>query len=171
MQDSSACQYPNLAVSPNMRPAESEATVPAPQSEGCRGQGFGGSGVQALGAPRGYLAYIYCIVSMLQALTHIQIRLNDCANDMFRSLEACTSILDSVYTVIHTYTVLANKADAGGCLLWIHTHTLHWLWHWSRTRVLLNPRRSNCMLDGDYVGAIRTCVDVPVPGTPMERSR
>ena len=85
-------------------------------------------------------------------------------------LEASNLIMDSVDILLRNYTVLANRADAKDppCLLWSLTPTFHWLWHWSRKSALLNPRRSNCMLDEDYVGVIKTCVAASVSGTPME---
>ena len=32
----------------------------------------------------------------------------------------------------------------------------------------LNPRRSNCMIDEDYVGVVKNCVAASASGTSME---
>ena len=43
----------------------------------------------------------------------------------------------------------------------------HWFWHWGQRARYLNPRKTNAMLDEDYVGKIKVLVHSCSPGTEL----
>ena len=76
-------------------------------------------------------------------------------------------LMNSVDKMLELYSRLANFADADDLLLWNVTPKFHYVWHWSRRAVFLNPRRSNCRIDEDFVGLVKVCVSSCCEGTSM----
>ena len=68
------------------------------------------------------------------------------------------------------YFMLVNAADLEHRLFWNMTPKFHFFYHWARTAAFLNPRRSNCMQDEDYVGLIKVWSgvswDLPLQSLP-----
>ena len=50
------------------------------------------------------------------------------------------------------YQKLAFQSECNGQMLWSCPSKFHWLWHWARKAYFLNPRRTNCYIDEDFVG-------------------
>ena len=56
------------------------------------------------------------------------------------------------------YSLLANSADREQVLLFSVVPKHHWLWHLGERALLINPRKSCCLLDEDYVGHFKLLV-------------
>ena len=168
-EDSSDTQYTNLTISSFCDPRSPNSNYPHLKGRGAEVKDVVKPLLACWVHFREHITDNYDNVRlMLKAQVTIQETLTDHAMDLFLPPEASQGLMECVDRVLHHYTILANKADADNIALWNITPKFHWLWHWSRKSILLNPRRSNCMLDEDYVGVIKTCVAASVSGTPME---
>ena len=74
-----------------------------------------------------------------------------------------------IHSLLLEYSRLVNFAVAGGALLWAMVPKHHWLWHLGDRATLLNPRRGNCMIDEDYVGAVKEVVRSAAHGCPSHK--
>ena len=108
---------------------------------------------------------------MLERQIALQDILSDNSTECFLPVAAAQALMDHCDAILHCYTLLANKADrekvAQG-LLWNINPQFHWLWHWAQRSVYLNPRKSNCFIDEDFVGDIKEVVAASCAGTSME---
>ena len=115
------------------------------------------------------ITYEYSLVhKLLSTQLQIQDILSDHAQEIFLPALAASNLITWVDNFLHDYTLLANKADGDGELLWNITPKFHWLWHWAQKSIYLNPRRTNCMIDEDFVRHMKKCVASCTPGTAME---
>ena len=105
---------------------------------------------------------------VLLAQIDMQGILSDHADEVFLPEGAAIDLMGATDRFLGEYSKLVNKADSDGQLLWNLTPKYHWLWHWSRRSMFLNPRRANCMLDEDFVGHMKTIVASCVSGTALE---
>ena len=90
------------------------------------------------------------------------------SGSLFLPIAAAERFKKVVDDVLRLYTVLANKADGEGLLLWSVVPKHHWLWHLASKSAFLNPRAGCCMVDEDYVGQIKHIVASSVSGSSME---
>ena len=109
---------------------------------------------------------------LLSRQCEVQDILSDHSGNLFLPVAAAERFKKVVDDVLRLYTVLANKADGEGLLLWSVVPKHHWLWHLASKSALLNPRAGCCMVDEDYVGQIKHIVASSVTGsTTMKASR
>ena len=90
------------------------------------------------------------------------------STELFLPLPEVDEIMAATDIFLARYSALANIADAEARLLWNMVPKFHYAWHWSRRAIYLNPRRSNCAIDEDFVGLVKTCVASCCSGTPIE---
>eukprot|EP00959_Pyramimonas_sp_CCMP1952_P393914 8253747-Pyramimonas_sp.AAC.1 len=65
------------------------------------------------------------------------------------------------------YQKLAAAAESNGETLWNNPAKFHWLWHWSRKSMFINPSRTNTFIDEDFVGKMKTVVHSCAPGSSL----
>ena len=95
---------------------------------------------------------------MLKSMVVVQDHLHDHASDMFLPLDVCRDIMKHVDNFLVKYQECAFKAQEAGDLLFNNPTKFHWLWHWSRRSMFLNPTRTNTFVDEDFVGKMKTVV-------------
>ena len=96
-----------------------------------------------------------------QHLCEIHDILDEYSHDFFLPPDAADSLLHSVEEHLFQYGFLAHAADVRGDLLFTVAPKHHMMYHWGAKAKFLNPRRTACFIDEDYVkiikGIVRAC--------------
>ena len=112
------------------------------------------------------------IRDMLRSQVELQEVLSAYSRELFLPETEADKVIACVDDILFSYSKLANKADREGGdagLLWNVTPKFHWFWHWGQRAPLLNPRRSSCCLDEDFVGDVKEVVGASTASTPMQQ--
>ena len=109
------------------------------------------------------------ISEVLAHLCDMHVILTEYAKDTFLPIDAATEFRTLVELFLKKYSLLAKQADDYTDLLFAMTPKFHYLWHLAQRAQYLNPRKSNCALDEDYVGKCKVVVSSSVHGTPAHR--
>ena len=107
------------------------------------------------------------IRDMLKSLVGLQKILHDHSKDALLPLPVAHSFRTFVRDYLYNYSLLANSADREKVLLFSTVVKHHWMWHLGDRALLVNPRRSCCLLDEDYVGRMKEVVCSCAPGTAL----
>ena len=99
----------------------------------------------------------------------MQTILHDHRYEICLPLPVAKTFKDHVNSLSLNYQVLAATADSAKHLLWSQPTKFHWLWHLGDRCHLLNPRRSNTMLDEDFVGKMKDLVHACAAGTELHK--
>jgi hypothetical protein len=90
---------------------------------------------------------------------------------------AAESLRSKVHQWLREYSALASQSDREGKLLFALVPKHHYLYHLADRALWLNPRRSCCFVDEDFVGVLKNVVAASsfgsephhVPGKVMEK--
>ena len=104
---------------------------------------------------------------MLRALVDLQAILHDNRHLPMLPIAHALKFRDLVRGFLKDYALLANSADREKASLYALVPKHHWLWHLADRALFINPRRSCCLLDEDYVGKIKLVVASCAFGTPL----
>ena len=107
-------------------------------------------------------------VLVMEILTHqcdVQETLHNNRAEALLSLRDADQLACNINCILQKTTVLAARADKDKQLLWPIKPKSHWLWHLGQRARFLNPRKANCMVDEDFVGACKDIVQASVHGT------
>ena len=104
---------------------------------------------------------------MLRALVDLQAILHDSRHLPILPIAHALKFRDLVRGFLKDYALLANSADREKASLYSLVPKHHWLWHLADRALFINPRRSCCLLDEDYVGKIKLVVASCAFGTPL----
>ena len=89
------------------------------------------------------------------------------AKDLFLPVEAAEQLHRRVETFLQGYQELAHDAETAGQLRWSLPSKFHWFWHLGQKAKYINPRRTNCFVDEDFVGKIKGLVHSCAAGTEL----
>eukprot|EP00959_Pyramimonas_sp_CCMP1952_P276575 5781391-Pyramimonas_sp.AAC.1 len=103
------------------------------------------------------------------AMIKVQDLLHDYKEELFLPVEVSKRIMNHVDDFLLRYQKLASGADSNGEALWNNPAKFHWLWHWSRRSMFLNPSRANTFVDEDFVGKMKTVVHSCSAGSSLPR--
>ena len=115
---------------------------------------------------RGHPQY-EAINEVVTALCDVQQTLRAHARDMFLPQAAVDTLQTRIDDFLIGYQSLAAAAEASGELLWSNPSKFHSLWHLGDKGRYLNPRRTNCFVDEDFVGQIKGLVHSCAAGTEL----
>ena len=104
---------------------------------------------------------------MLQALCDAQEILQLHAALPILPLDVAKRFRNLIHLFLQLYSQLANAADREGVCLFAMVPKHHWLWHLGERSLLVNPRKSCCLLDEDYVGKVKQIVRSAAHGTAL----
>ena len=167
--NATATPYGNLTLSSSCNPGSPKEDFPSLKGKGAE--------VKDLVRP---LLEIWCDVrpayhfetvrDMLRNEVSIQDILSLHADDVFLPAAEAYRLVVATDNFFALYFMLVNAADLEHRLFWNMTPKFHFFYHWARTAAFLNPRRSNCMQDEDYVGLIKVWSgvswDLPLQSLP-----
>jgi len=108
------------------------------------------------------------IQSILRHQIQAQEILHEFRDELFLPIDKSICLRNHINQLCLQYQRLAVKADKDADLLWSQPTKWHWLWHLAERSRYLNPRRSNTMIDEDYVGRIKDLVHACASGTDMD---
>ena len=94
--------------------------------------------------------------------------LHDYRAEVMLPVSVANSFRKHVNLFLLTYQKLAADADASGDVLWNQPTKFHWLWHLGQKSIYINPRRSNTMLDEDFVGKMKVVAHACAAGTELQ---
>ena len=109
------------------------------------------------------------ILRMLGALEEVQSILRDFSNDLFIPLGQSDRLAILIDDFLIRYQRLSYASEEAGRFLWNNPSKFHWLWHWSRKARFVNPRRTNCCIDEDFVGKVKKLVHSCSAGADTQR--
>jgi len=75
--------------------------------------------------------------------------------ELFLPRAAATTLMSAVENHLLHYGHLSYLADRQGHLLFTAAPKHHMMYHWGAKAMFLNPRRTACFLDDDYVNVIK----------------
>ena len=104
----------------------------------------------------------------LAMMVEVQDILSDHSDELLLPLPMADRIAHCVDQFLLRYQHLAYKAETSGKFLWNMPSKFHWLWHWARKARFLNPRLTNCYIDEDFVGRIKTLVHSCAAGSSLQ---
>ena len=93
--------------------------------------------------------------------------LHDFREEILLPVDAAASLRNNINSFLLTYQKLAAGADASGDVLWNQPTKFHWLWHMGQKAFYVNPRRSNTMLDEDFVGKMKVVAHACAAGAEL----
>ena len=80
---------------------------------------------------------------------------------------AAIEFRNAVREFLQEYSKLANSADEEHVMLFATVPKHHWVWHMGDRGMLINPRKSCCLLDEDYIGRLKEVVASCANGTAL----
>ena len=89
--------------------------------------------------------------------------------DYFLPVAEVASFRQHINSFLVLYQGLAARADLDHELLFSQPTKFHWLWHLGERSMYLNPRRSNTMIDEDFVGRMKDLIAACSAGTELDR--
>ena len=98
------------------------------------------------------------VLSMLKDQVDLQSILSDNSTLPFLPIRDAKLVLEKVCSILKYYTLLATNADSKSLLLFNMAPKFHWLYHFGKKAMYLNPRKGNCSLDEDFVGVCKEIV-------------
>ena len=101
----------------------------------------------------------------LTSLEEVQTIFHDYAKDVILPLDVCDSLVKHTDAFLLTYQRLAAEAEAAGAMLWSCPTKFHVFHHLARRARYINPRKTNCFLDEDFVGKVKVLVHSCVHGS------
>ena len=104
---------------------------------------------------------------LLRNLTEVQDILKAHSDCLFLPEGQVERLQSCIDDYLLGYQRLAASAEANGQMLWNNPTKFHWLFHWSRKALYLNPRLTNTFIDEDFVGRIKHVVHSAAPGSSM----
>ena len=107
------------------------------------------------------------VLDMLQALCDAQQILQLHAGLPILPLDVAKRFRNLIHLFLQLYSQLANAADREGVCLFAMVPKHHWLWHLGERSLFVNPRKSCCLLDEDYVGKVKQIVRSAAHGTAL----
>ena len=117
---------------------------------------------------KGYEHYTL-VARMLTLLADAHAILDDYSAEILLPLDAANRYKGCVHRFLMDYQRLAHAAELRGDLYWSMPSKLHWFWHLADRAKFWNPRRTNCLLDEDFVGKHKILVHACSPGTELHK--
>ena len=108
------------------------------------------------------------VLRLLTAACDMNQILKDNASNIFLSSVDATSLVTNIDIVLEAYSLLANEADDTAQLLWSLPPKAHWLYHLGQRAHFMNPRVGACLIDEEYVGALKIIVGKAAHATAAE---
>ena len=110
------------------------------------------------------------VAQALADLEDIQTVLHDHAKDLLLPTRASDELINRADNFLLGYQKLAAMAESEhGDMLFSMPTKFHMLHHLARKSRFLNPRRTNCFIDEDFVGKVKVLVHSCSSGTEMHR--
>lgn len=91
--------------------------------------------------------------------------LDDYSQDAFLPVAEADAFMGHIDDILKAYSIVARWADVRKVLLFSVVPKFHWYWHLGHRAKFLCPRKGNCMLDEDYMGACKDLVRSCAHGT------
>ena len=107
------------------------------------------------------------ISQMLHTLVELQQVLHDNKEKAILPLSEAIRFRRLVKSFLKDYSLMANAADREHVCLFSMVPKCHWLWHLGERALWINPRRSCCLLDEDFVGRMKGVVSSCSVGTAL----
>ena len=107
------------------------------------------------------------ISQMLHTLVELQQVLHDNKEKAILPLSEAIRFRRLAKSFLKDYSLLANAADREQVCLFSMVPKCHWLWHLGERALWINPRRSCCLLDEDFVGRMKGIVSSCSAGTSL----
>ena len=117
---------------------------------------------------RGYDHFVI-VDRMLETLVDAQNIMDEHADKVLMPLAAANTYKGLVHRFLRDYQRVAYEAEGRGEVLWSMPSKFHWLWHLADRAKCFNPRRTNCLLDEDFVGKHKTLMHACAAGTELHR--
>eukprot|EP00973_Karenia_brevis_P055522 7720625-Karenia_brevis.AAC.1 len=89
--------------------------------------------------------------------------------EMFVPVHVSKKIVELTDDSLLLYSRLATSAIKRRLPLWPPKPKSHMTWHWARRTLYLNPRRSICLLDEDFVRRMKNMAQGNVYGLPLHK--
>ena len=106
----------------------------------------------------------------MTALLEVQDILRDHAKDLIIPEDKVVRLQTVLDTFLLGYQRLAYEAEVSGAFLWSMPSKFHWLYHLGQKCMFLNPRRTNCFLDEDFVGKMKILLQSCASGTELHKT-
>lgn len=104
---------------------------------------------------------------MFKSLVETQDLLHDHKEDLILPIDVAKSIFKNTKGFLLNYQKLAYEAETRGECLWSMPTKFHWLYHWGERARLLNPRKTNTLIDEDFVGYAKDLAHSCAAGTEL----
>ena len=98
------------------------------------------------------------LLRVLNTLSQLQGILHTHSAVAILPLEAAQRFQALVRSFLQEYSLLVNAADRESAVLFAMVPKHHWFWHLGDRALWINPRRSCCLIDEDYVGKMKLVV-------------
>jgi len=109
----------------------------------------------------GFISNMFEFLCAMQSILHIH------RKKALLPRPAALDFRNACRSFLREYSKLANSADAERVLLFATVPKHHWVWHMGDRGMLINPRKSCCLLDEDYIGRLKEVVASCAHGTAL----
>ena len=104
---------------------------------------------------------------MFSSLVETQDVLRDHKEYLILPSRVAKDILTRTKGFLLDYQKLAFEAEKNGECVWSMPTQFHWLYHWAERARFLNPRKTNTMIDEDFVGYAKGLAHACAAGTEL----
>ena len=160
------CQFGNLNLKSFCNPDQPDKTFPKLKGKGAEVKDLVEPLYLVWDAHKSADAHDALVLSCLHSLRSLQEILHEHASDPMLPKPKAKLFSTLVQKHLQDYTRLAKMADDAERLLFNIVPKHHALFHLGARALYLNPRRSNTMMDEDFVGKMKDVVSSCAHGTP-----
>lgn len=168
-KDAGDTQFTNLTIRSFVDPSKAKTSYPCLKGRGCEVKGL----VEPLNrvfqrlAPK--TAFNDEVLTAMSHLLKAQSTLDEYRGDVFLPTDKAVQFKNDLELFLRSYTRLGAEADRMSQLLFSAAPKLHWLWHLGHKAYWLNPRRSACFIDEDFVKHAKKLGARCTAGTQLHR--
>ena len=107
------------------------------------------------------------IEDMLTSLVDVQNILSEHKDCLILPADKAGQIFQCTKFFLKSYQKLAFEAEQAGEMYFSMPAKFHWLYHWGVRARLLNPRKTNTLIDEDFVGYAKDLAHSCAAGTEL----